>query len=367
MLPTSKGARLSAIALAKSLNVSEDVGRELIAACFQFTSWDALCSAISNSTRTPEPSQLDSIHEVMMIRLCESLEIEPNHFVKEVVKSISPFSKKPTVLALDLNSVRADRNDESGIDLGSLFQALDKEQGFGDLLDMMADDFPDDMKEFLEDLREQGPDDFQNRLRLSRPLEPYFYLVALDALAGWDLSDESLSFEHGEPVFYWLDSNEEENPVFLNSTLLLAGDTGDVKMLESVLGIIEDSYSVFEKPILLFGNVASKEINGQSFAVVGIWFDGSDWRWLFLSNLSPEEQKAAYPEGIVDNLENTLMAPPPPASMAEGVHDDGTPMSLVYHCMVHPVEDPTGSSDGLQYRITTRPSISGYSGWKSYI
>ncbi|CAH7416051.1 conserved hypothetical protein [Vibrio chagasii] len=366
--PNVKKARLSAEALAKSFNMSSESARNLLAACYEVRGWDAFCSLVSQSSNNTNTSasEINQTNEFLMAKVAANLDIPQSKYLKSVIESCSPFSNKPKVLAYDIETVQA--KDEDSVDLAQMMDMVDMDEGFNSLIDMMAQSSDID-PEFLEQIKDGGLDEFQNRMRLSKPLDPFFFMLAVDKVTGWETSDESFDFEHGVPAFYYFDQHDEEHPVFINSACLIAGDTGDVDTLASLIHIVEDGYDEeFEKPIILFGSAPHRKIGDDTFSTMGIWFDGVDWRWLFLCKQPPWVQKQLYPEGIVDNLENTLLAPPPPKELAGGIHESGMPDYHVYHCLSNPSSDPTTDDPhDFNFDLEPRPVVGGHSGWSSLI
>lgn len=360
-----KKARLSSEAIAKSFNIHNDEARTYLAIALGKKDWISLCAAIEKNTDSPSELQLALLHEEMMMRLAHHIDVEPTSFLLEVIKSTSPFSNKPKPLTYDIKSVR--HSPEGAINLAEMFEEMGGNSGMEDFLRDMLSQSPNFDEDMIEELFGDGQESFADRMRMSKPMEPYYYLVAIDYLLGWKTSDQSHRFEHGEPVFHWYDQNDEENPVFLNGAVIFAGDTGDTNLLNTLQNMVEDSTSPFEKPILLFGNVAYKEIAGKEFATIGIWHDGSDWRWLFLSKLPPEEQARIYPESKLDNLENSLLVPPPHNKLAVTKGDNGLPTHLLYHCIVSPSKKPTESHGNQGFVIEPRQVMSSHSGWNIYI
>ncbi|MEH0790877.1 hypothetical protein KW882_01090 [Vibrio parahaemolyticus] len=365
--PNVKKARLSADALAKSFNLSSDRGRELLASCYEIKGWNSFCEKISTQpdTNQLDPTEQNQINEILMAKISSRLSIPQSKYLKQVIESCSPFSQKPKVLVFDIAAAQESHDD--GVNIGEMFDMLDMNEGFEQLMDMIGADSGD--PEFFEDIKAGGLDEFQQRMRLSKPLEPFFFLLAIDKITEWKTSDKSNGFEHGVPAFYYFDEHDEEHPVFLNSACVMAGDTGDIDTLNSLIHIASAGYDEeFEKPIILFGSAPHKEINGKTFSTIGIWFDGMSWRWLFLCKEPPWRQKALFPEGVVDGLENTLISPAPPSELASGTESMGLPSHHVYHCLCNPIEDPTTDDEhGFNFNLEPRYELSAATGWKVFI
>lgn len=372
LLPTTiKKARLSADALAKSFNMQPSVTRDLLASCFNCNGWDSLCQQITNNTNKSEPSapEAKQANDFLSEKIAQRLNIPPSKYLNNVIASCSPYAKKPKMLAYDIESARETIDKEDGINLAEMMEMVDMDSAFNDLMDLLGRDGSVD-PQFIEDIKQGGVEEFQHRMRLSKPLDTFYFMLAIDKITEWKTSDESNEFEHGVPAFYYFDEHDEPQPIFINSVSIAAGDTADLNTLESLINIARDGYDeLFEKPIILFGSALHRKINGDTFTVIGIWFDGYDWRWLFLSKITPWEQKKLYPNSLVNNLENSLLSPPPPKELASGFHDEtGLPNYHMYHCFCNPTESPeTESSTDFKFNLEPRYTVSGNTGWSTLI
>lgn len=365
-LPTIKKLRLSANALSKSFNINESDARKIIASAFDINSWDALATKAGKNDLNLTAGEFNSYNEFLAQRLASILDLDNNKGLLEVVCSISPYATKPKVFRYDLEQQNND--DETFLDLSGMSEMMD---AMGDdnpfmkmLTEQMANSDDPESQAFAEQLRNSSFDEIQNRMRISHPMHPPTFHLLLEEILKWNLSETVEVFEHGEPSLYWIDQNDEEQPVFLNSLAVCPGDSKD-EMYFSVLDMIGYD-EVFEKPILLFGSCTYKQIGEHLFAVIGVWNDGHAWRWLFLSKLQPWEQANVFPQGTVDELENTLEMPAPPAALALD-NNEGQPTHLVYHCIAKPSEEPTQDEGGIQFKIESRHVMTGVSGWKTFV
>lgn len=377
VLPTHKKARLSATSLSKSLNIDDKEARRLLAELFNFKSWDAFINALPTQEPQVAPTALNSTHQFMAEKLSDILQVDQYDAILALMKSISPFSNKPKAYRVDLEAIR-DRNDDA-IDFGQLREMVGlmgegtaDENMMASLKQILSMSGDPELKELQEHLEGTTFDDFQNRMRISHPIDPWTYVNLLDGFLEWNLKEYTEDdipdkVEFGEPSFYWLDENDEEHPVFANSIVVSPGDSKD-EMFLSVLDAISDGFDeYFEKPILLLGNPVFKTFNNKRYSVIGVWNSGKSWRWLFLSKLKPWEQLQAYPESTIDGLENSLDTPPPPESLAEFTVEDRFPASLVYHSILKPTKEPEFGEDGGTFAIEERYEMKGVTGWSSYV
>lgn len=365
--PTSKGARLAAKAISKSFNIKETAARDMLAASFNHNSWDSFTGLIASkgATQNPSPEQIAEAHQSIFTCLINTLDLSPSGYLMKVVESTSPFADNPKPSSYDIATANTPPSDDS-IDMSGLFDGIDMNEGMEMMAEMMRSSGLDNIANDIENLGMEG---FANKLRISKPVDPFFYNVAMEEVVGWKSSQHTKEFSHHDPVFYWHDKGQEQ-PVFINGAVIVVGDSGDAETLDTIYSLIDDSFEEDQAAILLFGNVQFKEIKGNEYAIIGQWYDITEWkwRWLFLSKLTPWEQKEIFPDGTVDDLENALNNPTPPAELACPADNNGVPLYLIYHCVTHPESDPSASnSDGLMFEIKPRPVLTGFSGWKTML
>ena len=370
--PSLKKAKLSAVALAKSFKLTGSDARHLLAESFNEKSWANFCLRLSAVEPQVTSGEVYNIVEILTSRIAARLSLEPSRQLKAVIESAHPYQSKPKSLRFDveLNQSFQQNSSDDSIDLAAMMDMLDDNGGMDSMLEKLADSMAEsgdaEAVEFASQMKDLGSKEFMAKMRISKPVDPWLYNMAIDSILSWETTDESEDFQHGVPLFHWFDEHQEEQPVFINSISTVPGDTAD-EMFFQVLEIIGEGYeSDFEKPMLLFGNPNFKKINGETFCIIGVWYDGHDWRWLFLSKLKPWEQAKLYPQGTLDNLENSLEQPAPPVELAI-CNDDGNPAHLVYSCTTSPMEVPVETDNGISFKIGSRPVITGVGGWESFI
>lgn len=369
-LPTMKKLRLSANALSKSFNIIDSEARKILSSVFGASSWDALAAKAGKADLNLTAGELKNYNEFLAHRLATILDLDNNKGFLEAVSSISPYAIKPKVFRYDLEQQKQNAEADPFLDFAGMSEMIDAMGDDNPLMKMLSEQMANsddpDCQAFAEQLRNSSFDEIQNRMRISHPMHPPTFHLLLEEVLGWKVAETIEEFEHGEPSLYWIDQNDEGHPVFLNSLAVCPGDTKD-EMYFSVLDMIEPGYDeIFEKPILLFGTCTYKQIGDHLFAVIGVWNDGFAWRWLFLSKLPPWEQANVFPQGTVDELENTLEMPAPPAALALD-NNETQPTHLVYHCIAKPSEEPTQDENGIQFKIGPRHVMTGVSGWETFV
>ncbi|MCZ2801982.1 MULTISPECIES: hypothetical protein [Vibrio] len=379
ILPTPKMARLSAISLSKSIKIPETDARQVIALLFNFNSWNNLIKGLPATQPQVEPTALHSTHQFMAEKLSEMVGVDNGPAIYELIKSISPFGKKPKAYRVDIEAMQNDDNtildfNEMREMAGMMGEGDFEENMMSFLSDMMGRSDDPAAQRLSEELKNTSLNDFQNRMRISHPIDPLTYANIFEGVLEWDMppfEGDDIRDDNvlGEPCFTWLDQHEEEHPVFVNSLVVSPGDSKD-KMFFTVLDMISEGYDEeFEKPILLFGNPVFKTIDEKRFSVIGVWNNGDGWRWLFLSKLKPWEQLSAFPDSLIDGLQNSLDDPAPPAELAEFTVNDKYPASLVYHTIAKPTEEPKFNEGGVgaSFTIEERYIVGGVTGWQSYM
>ncbi|MGR5347329.1 hypothetical protein [Vibrio mediterranei] len=173
-------------------------------------------------------------------------------------------------------------------------------------------------------------------------------------LLGLETNEFALSDEFPEAALSYRTHEAKWAPIFYVRAIHPIGNDefkGSVENLKRKLG------EVPKGTMLLFGTCQTRAISFKdAVSVIGIWFDGKQWRYLLLCNGQPTLQKQNAPNAVIsrsfDELGETELPP-----MVRIKESQRTPNHLIYHCVMFPHFPPTASFDGLQieYHITQRP------------
>ncbi|WP_063664864.1 hypothetical protein [Aliivibrio fischeri] len=371
-IPTTKKARLCADVISKSFNLDLKESRKLIAQVFNFNSWDHFIESTQNvKDRTLSESEVYTLNEIFSHRLCQILDIPISRNLLELIKKMSPYSKKPAPYRFDLNSIQGSSDtlisfDDIHEQMGMMHESGNGDEAMMDSLKDLVKQFGgDESGELLSVLENTNFGQLQNMMREAHPVNEELVCNALTKFLNveFDYIDEPDNMCVAE----YYDEHGEPNPLFLTSMVAMPGDSNDTTYLDMVKRIENVCDMNFEKPMILNGSVAFKEIDDKTYAVVGLWHDGHNWNWIFLGNgVTPWQQKRLLSTAQLDNLENSLDNIPPPVELSVPI-DDGYPIHLIWHCIVKPSEKPTHQGDSLGVKVENRYIVSGVTGWKTFV
>jgi len=285
MLPPLKFAKLSAVALSDSLKISKHLGRQYITQALEFETWDRY---VSKSASQP-PDEFDDklspdIANNRLGAFTENLAniIGLNEMISsELAKSITPFSgRKPKAYRVDKDMLIKD--DES-IDLHEMMEMAGGKEGMRDFLNSIAESDPS-----LAHFKDMDIDDFENRMRISHPMNPGCFYDFLENFTDWELDDTFYEedYEYLEASFHLVSSFDGVSyPVYLLSCSGVPGDSND-----SLFENIKCNLAVGGRALILFRLPIYKELNGVTYAVIGTFYNGSNWSWTLLMEDDPEAQ-----------------------------------------------------------------------------
>lgn len=369
-LPTLEKAHLSAIAISKSLNVSKDEGYQLLAKMFNYSSWCSLESKLPHQVDIPT-NEIHSLNQILAEKLSNLIGVDSGSAIQELIRSISPYSTKPKAYRFDVNVINTSSDTlinfpdlRDMIELMSEGETADEAmmnsiKKFVSSTDMVDKDL------FLELLNEMDFNKLQNQMRNAHPIDPVLHANALENFIGVEVTvfdEDRQLMQVGE----YTDEHGEPNPLFTTPMLSMPGDSQDDEFIKYLNAVELQCDLMFEKPMVMMGTCTFKKIDDLYYAVVGVWYDTHDWRWIFLANHTPWAQKKLFTDTLIDKLENSLDKCKPPKELAIQV-SQGFDSHLVWHCMVKPNERPESTGDGLNFKVESRPIISGLTGWCSFL
>lgn len=355
MLPTLKNAKLCVKALSSSLKIPESSARQFLAQALEYETWDGFVSQFNNKS----PELLDSMlsPDLANHRLGLFSENLMNIFdlhsstADDLAKAINPFSEnKPKAYRID--KIERDIDDKS-INLKDMFDMAGGDDGMLEFLHQMGDSDPE--LEFLKEFDDVG--DFQDRMRISHPLNPGSYYDCLENITSWLLDDSCYEeeYEYLSESFHLVSPYDGVSyPVYLVSLTATPGDSND-EMFASIKNEIS-GYS--GRSLILFRHPIHKELNGTVFSVIGCFYNGVDWSWTLLTSDDPETQSKKI---TPDNFD--LESPVPTKSF--GVTDyEGVRADIVYQSVVSGRVDAESQQIKLPSDVMT---IGGTGGWQGYM
>lgn len=352
MLPPIKHTKLSAIALSNSIKIPPNTAREVLAQALEHETWDRYV----NVANVREPELLDkhlspdvANHRTGLFTENLSIILGLRISVAEqLVRSISPFTgAKPKAYRVDIVK------DEDSLNIKDLFELSGGNEGMLDALHRMADINPE--LESFKDITDI--DDFQNKMRISHPMNPGSYYDALANLTNWELDDTYYEEDYTflEASFHLLSQKDGVNyPVYLVSLTASPGDNND-KVFD---GIKEHIANFKGRALLLFRHPCFKVINENTYAVIGSFYNGKAWSWTLLTGDDPEIQS----ENITP--ENYDLETPALDSSMQVPKEQGFSSHIVYQAVVNGRVDP--ETDRLELPKETM-TTTGIGGWSLYI
>jgi len=162
LLPTSKKARLSADSLKKSLKIKDNEARKVLALMFDYDSWDQFIRALPKSEPLYEPIAIDATNNHLAHKLAFALELPVSDEMLNLIKSISPFSKKPKAYRVDLNDLVHGKESESAFEFGQMREMMKTMHPDGDesvmayLNEMVANSGDPGAQELLNELKKHS-------------------------------------------------------------------------------------------------------------------------------------------------------------------------------------------------------------------
>lgn len=354
MLPTIKLSKLSAIALSKSIKVTPDSAREILAQALEHETWTRYVS-IAN-VREPELLDEHLSPDIANHRTCvfaenlsEIIGVRTS-VAEQLAKSISPFTgTRPKAYRVDI----AQEENEDSINMQDLFELSGGDDGMLDTLHRLAEINPE--LESLKDIADIG--EFQDRMRISHPMDPALYYDALANLTSWELDDTFYEedYTYLEASFHLVSQNDSVSyPVYLVSLIASPGDNNDNLFAE----VKEYVANYKGRSLILFRLPCFKVINGITYAVIGSFYNGKAWTWTLLTGDDPEIQS----EKITP--ENYDLETPSLDSSMQVTEEQGFPSHIVYQSVVQGRVDPKTERLELPKESMT---TTGIGGWNSYI
>jgi hypothetical protein len=370
-LPTSKKAELSSIAISKSLRLTLDEARLILAQVFNFTSWDDFASKLPTETKI-EPTEIYSLNQIIMEKLSRIIEVNSHHSVKSLVDCISPYSEQPKPYRLDLAIVNSEESNQR-LDFDQLRDIVESNSGEHDSDDSMMSHLKeiismsgiDPSGEIGKSLIGVTFDELQGQMRQHKRIDPVANVNALEHIIGI----ETEIFEEDGPMMqvgYYIDMHGEQNPLFVTPMVATPGDSQDSAFIEHLEKVKVRCNISFEKPMVLMGTCAFKKMQESVFGVVGLWYDKEDWRWIFLAEIAPWEQKKLFKETLLNNLETSLDEHTLPKELSVP-ENDFVPDHLLWHTIVAPIDEPQHEGEGVSFTVRDRPVITGVSGWSTFV
>lgn len=354
MLPPIKYTKLSAIALSNSIKILPNTAREILAQALEHETWDRYV----NIANVREPELLDkhlssdiANHRtgVFTENLSDILGLHTS-VAEQLVNSISPFTgAKPKPYRVDIEQ----DEHEGGINIKDLYDSIGGDDGMLDALHRIADTNPE--LESLKDITDIN--EFQERMRISHPMNPGAYYDVLENLTNWQLDDTYYEEEYTylEESFHLVSQKDDVSyPVYLVSLTASPGDNND-----KIFAEIKDVIASYKgRALILFRHPCFKEIKDNTYAVIGAFYNGKAWSWTLLTDDDPEIQSDKI------TPENYDLETPVLDSSMKVPTEQGCPSHIVYQAVVNGHVDP--ETDRLvipKDRMTT----TGIGGWNSYI
>lgn len=354
MLPAIKLSKLSAVALSKSIKVTPNAAREILAQALEHETWTRYVS-IANDR---EPELLDehlssdiANHRTYVFAENLSAIIGVRTSVAEqLAKSISPFTgTKPKAYRVDIEQ----EENEDSINMQDLFELSCADDAMLDALHRMADISPE--LESLKSITDIG--EFQDRMRISHPMNPGSYYDALANLTDWELDDTYYEEEYAflEESFHLVSQKDGVSyPVYLISLTASPGDNND-KLFDEIK---EQIANYKGRALVLFRHPCFKEIKDSTYAVIGAFYNGKAWTWTLLTGDDPEIQSEKI------SPENYDLESPTLDSSMKVTTEQGFSSHIVYQSVVNGRVDP--ETDRLELPKETI-TTTGIGGWNSYI
>lgn len=355
MLPNLKHAKLSANALSESLKIKPNAAREYLAQALEYETWDRYVEAINKNK--PEEIDANLSPDIANHRLgLFAQNLEDIFDIHQVVASnlaatINPFSGgKPKPYRIDIED---DEDDSDSLNMHDLFEMGGGEEGMLDFIHKMAEDVPE-----LESLKHiTDVKDFQNKLRISHPIEPADYYNALANVTTWNIDDTFYEEDYSylDASFHLVSPFDDVSyPVYLVSLCASPGDTND-KVFEQIKEVIGNYKG---RGLILFKGPIFKKLNDDTFVVIGTFFNGKSWSWTLLTDDDPETQSK---EILADNYD---LESPIPNSKFSVKERDNFPNHVVYQFIAQGGGDQTTDTIKIPNEFVT---VGGVGGWSSML
>ncbi len=354
MLPHLKYTKLSAIALSNSIKIPPNSAREILAQALGYETWDRYVDIANAREAEPLDKYLSpDIADHRTGLFAENLSVIlglRSSISEQIVKSISPFTgAEPKPYRVDVEQ----SEDENDINLNDLFELGGGNEAMLDLLHRMAEMNPE--LESLKEITDFG--DFQNRMRLSHPMNPGSYYDALLNLTNWTLDDTLYEedYTYLEASFHLVSSKDGVSyPVYLVSLTASPGDNND-DVFDEVKGHITNFKG---RALLLFRHPCFKVFGEKTYAVIGSFYNGKTWTWTLLTSDDPEIQSEKI------GPENYDLETPVLDSSMQVKEEQGFLSHIVYHLVVDGHVDHEKDKLKLPQEMLTSKGIGG---WNSYI
>ena len=283
----TKVARLWVDAVAASTKIDKTEVAGMYANMCGFKTWDALMSGISSIP--PSASDEESSAETVANRKAFYLSILNGMFginrslAKYILNKVPPSSSvKPKRFSIETKGLH-DPDGDNVLNFDAMREAfgMDTEEDFSKVMDDFA-------KNILGDSVPEGFsfDNFTNRMRISKPVEPCVWYNML-ATFGWDVDEDSYieDYTYGEESFFVSNKNGDEIPVFITSLCRAPLDSEDDmanEVMDVVLNYCETEL-LSDKAILFWGSPAVKKINGKFYSHFGMYFIDNNWHEFLLN------------------------------------------------------------------------------------
>ncbi len=280
-----KLARLWVEACVKSLGIERVEAAVMYANLCGFRTWDAITNAIGNRLPSVPDEQLE-VPELMARRdsyvatMVDVFALNPSMAI-HLAANLSPSSAKlPKVISIDRSTLHSPTEEDV---LNLIMPGLDDPR--------VADALIKDLLGDASGLEDINLDNFADRLRISRPVEPGVYWDFYSDI-GFDLNEDTYveDYEYGAPSFFMPCSPEiseiEMVPVFLTSLAYTPLDHHD-QMADEVRRVMLESAEAItgaDTLLLCWGHFQQKEIGGKRFTYAGQIHHKGAWRDLLLNS-----------------------------------------------------------------------------------
>lgn len=273
--------------VSSSLGIDKAEAAAMFANLCGFPSWEILMSNIGSI----EPSQYDE-HcsvDIVQTRLAFYVDVLVSvfgmhqDFAQYLVDHASPSSKtKPKKFSISRDQLY-EPGDPSSVNFREMARmaGLDSEDKMHEAMEEFAkmalgDDVPEDF----------SFDDFADRLRVSKPVEPSDYYNLATSL-DWDTIEDTYNEEYvyGEESFWLTDDRGIDIPVYLTSLVRTPLDTSD-DMANEVMSIVAE-HSLQEcgsnRALLFWGSPVMKQVSDCWFVHYGVYLKNGEWREFLLN------------------------------------------------------------------------------------
>lgn len=269
-----------------------------------YRTWDLLMKAVNS---TP-PSECDENLSAEIVETRKAYYVQTligvfgmnPDFAEYVIDHANPSSTAvPKRFSIKRDEVYEPEGD-SRLNLKEMFRAA----GLGSERDINRV-----MNEFAEtvlgdDMPEGGFENFAERLRISRPVDPSHWYNLL-ATMKWTIDESSYNEEYvyGEDSFTLVDRRGVDIPVYLTSLVRTPLDSTDA-MANEVLKVCQEhceSEIGSDRCILFWGSPVMKEINGRWFAHFGMYLANDKWSEFLMNETTTLEDVFDQKHDDIDN------------------------------------------------------------------